>query len=511
MKHLIHLSLTTWIIDGMVMYDNIVKLSKEGNEVHIFYCDETIPVCFSNPCSEKLICKWCRWYRKVMNKQLPKNVIIHSCKNYYDDQIKDLIKDIYFDYNSIEEIKKISYKGVQIGYGALSTYVSQTRNINPLIDARFKEFFNGYLKAECILVEILSKMLKEINPDVVSLFNGRFFENRPVYEYSKNLGFQVRCYETNRPFGVKNGVESIYFENNLPHNITQGKLLMEKNWSDSLLSDNDKRKISDSFFNKRRSGEVAGDISYTADQIQGLLPNNWDKQKNNIVIFNSSEDEFFALGDEYDNNNFLYKNQIDAIRSTLELFKRDNTVHFYLRVHPNLKKVKYRYHLDLYNLSNKYMNLTVISANQKVSSYALLENADKIIVFGSTIGIEAVYWSKPVILLNQSFYSLFDICYIPKNEEELKKMITDKLELKDRFPAIKYGFFVMNNEKAEPIENFSTKCTTIKGKYFFFKFKPIRYSTIYLAVIKILTLLKNNIFFRNKRIPTREHNEKIFE
>lgn len=502
-----HLSLPTWIIDGMIMYDNIIKLSKEGNEVHIFYCDGITPVCFSNPCSEKLICKWCHWYRVTMNKQLPKNVFIHSYKDYYDDKIKDSLKDIYFNFNSIEEIKNIKYKGVQVGYGALSTYVSQTRNINPLINSEFKSFFNNYLKTECALIEILDKILKEVNPDVVSLFNGRFFENRPVYEYSKSLGYEVRCYENNRPFGVKNGVESIFFKNNIPHNILRGKELIEENWLNSLLSDYDKKRISDTFFNNRRMGEIAGDVSYTSDQIQGLLPKNWDNKKRNIVIFNSSEDEFFALGDEYDDNNFLYKNQLDGIRGILELFKEDNNIHFYLRIHPNLKKVKYKYHLDLYELSSTYKNITVIPADKKISSYTLLDSADKIISFGSTIGVEAVYWSKPVILLNQSFYSLFDICYIPSSKEDLKKMIINKLELKDRLPAIKYGFFVMNNEKAEPINNFSTKCTIIKGKYFFFKFKPIRYSTVYLAIIKIFLLLKNKIFFKNKKIiPKKENN-----
>ncbi|MCS2656231.1 hypothetical protein NXV26_10165 [Bacteroides fragilis] len=158
---------------------------------------------------------------------------------------------------------------------------------------------------------------------------------------------------------------------------------------------------------KRRNGIIAGDKVYIENQIKGKLPIDWDDTKRNIAIFNSSEDEFIAVDRDFDNLS-LYKSQIDGIRGILEHYKENQTVHFYLRVHPNLKNVHYQYHLLLYDLSLKYPNITVIGADSDISTYDIMDNAEKVIVFGSTMGLESSYWGKPVILLSGQFLLLYE-------------------------------------------------------------------------------------------------------
>jgi hypothetical protein len=75
-----------------------------------------------------------------------------------------------------------------------------------------------------------------------------------------------------------------------------------------------------------------------------------------------------------------------------------------------------------------------------VSTYSLLEVAEKIITVGSTVGVEAVYFKKPSILLGPSSYRFLDVCYVPKNDDELRAMLKDSLEKKSAFPAIQFGF-----------------------------------------------------------------------
>lgn len=487
------------------MYDTALKLHQRGDEVHLFYCTGVPAVCWANPCQNKSICRWCNWYRNKMAAPLPSGIRIHNFNQYYDKSLSVKVDNIFLDYNSVEEIKELKYKGVQIGCGALSTYVSQTRNLNPLIDDDFKRFFNVYLRAECLLVEILARALEEIKPDLVSLYNGRFFETRPIYDYSKNTGHLVRCYENTRPLGIKKGMGVIFFDNCLPHNMKFNKEFIEKNWHDSPLSEDEKERIAKSFFENRRAGKRAGDIVYTANQTVGLLPKNWDDKKRNIVIFNTAEDEFMAIGDEY-NWLSLFPSQLEGIKNIFELFKEDNSFCFYLRVHPSLKGIKYRYHLELYDLEKQYKNVKIIPPGSKVSSYILLDKAEKVIVFGSTIGVEAAYWEKPVVLLAEAFYSNLDLCYAPNSIPELKEIILAKIKPKDNLPALKYGFFIMKDIREDPIANFNIKATIIKKKYFFFRYRPIRYSTVYLAIIKIFLIIINKIYPRSKnKIPIKEN------
>jgi len=504
-KHLIQLSFSSWVIDNFVMYDTAVKLQKAGHEVHLFYCTGQPSVCWTNPCQKKIICRWCNLHRKKMHNSLPVGIKIHSFSDYYDQPLGEMVNTLTFKYNNLEEIKKIKYKEVQIGYGALSTYISQTRNLDPLIDQVFKNFFDAYLRAECLLVEILARALEKIKPDYVSLYNGRFFETRPAYDYAKKLGYTVRCYENIRPLGLEKGISSIYFENCLPHNIKFNKEFIENNWRDSTLTDSEKEKIGRSFFENRRGGKRAGDKVYTLNQNAGKLPENWDEKKRNIVIFNSSEDEFVAVGDEYSGLS-LFPSQIVGLKKILELFKEQKDFYFYLRIHPNLKGIKYKYHLDLYKLEEQYNNIKVIPPESKISSYTLLDAAEKIIVFGSTIGVEAAYWGKSVILLAETFYSYLDLCYLPSSIESLQEMILMEPQAKNSLSATKYGFFVMKDKRGEPITEFDIGAKVIRKKYFFFKYRPIRYSTVYLAIIKIFLIVLNKIYPQRKNaIPTKEN------
>ena len=55
----------------------------------------------------------------------------------------------------------------------------------------------------------------------------------------------------------------------------------------------------------------------------------------------------------------------------------------------------YKYHTDLLKLGEKYPNMTVIPGGSSLSTYALIDRADVVVVWGSTTGAEAVYHGKP--------------------------------------------------------------------------------------------------------------------
>ena len=117
-----------------------------------------------------------------------------------------------------------------------------------------------------------------------------------------------------------------------------------------------------------------------------------------------------------------------------------------MRIHPNLAQVEFAYHTALYDLPKLYKNLTVIAATAPCSTYDLLDAAEKVIVFGSTMGVEAAYWGKPTILLAGAFYHELDVCYAPKTPEEIYPLIECKdLPPKARDGAIKYGYYILNH------------------------------------------------------------------
>jgi hypothetical protein len=66
---------------------------------------------------------------------------------------------------------------------------------------------------------------------------------------------------------------------------------------------------------------------------------------------------------------------------------------------------------------------------------------DKIITFGSTIGVEAAYWGKPSILLGRAHYEDLNCCYILQTYDVLFEMIERPLFSKPKMNAIMYGYW----------------------------------------------------------------------
>ena len=442
MVQLLHLSHPSWIGDNVFMLDTAQQAYDLCNDtVKILTCDSTVDICVSNPRADRAVCTWCKNYRKKLIRRLPKDIEILRYGDYYLPDNKLIVDSLTFDYDSVEMIKKLTYKNVKIGYGAFSSYVSLTRNLYPRIDSAFKRYFNLYLKAECILTELMGNVLNRVRPDVVSLYNGRHFETRPVFDLAKSMGYTVRCYE-NVKF-AKRSASYYYYENELPHNIRSIGNSVRKAWDDANLAESEKSAIGASFFINRRTSRFAGDTIYTRTQKYGALPEGFEVSKRNIVIFPSSEDEFTSIDSEYDDNN-IFTSQYHGVKEILERFKDNTDFHFYLRIHPNLKNVRYKYHTSLIGLGRLYDNVTVIGAGEETSSYSLLDNSEKILVFGTTMGIEACYWGKPVILLRNAFFNYLDVCYRPKSAEEVFSLVSARdLPAKDKINALKYGFHRM--------------------------------------------------------------------
>ena len=418
-----------------ILYDEAIRYSKEGHEVYWVYNNCELDICTANLTHNSFSCETChKWARKGL-KLLPQSVRLINIKDYWDNS-----KTFQFDYASAQEIKKITYKGVNVGYAVMASYISMTRNLSPLINSESKPYFDKLIATSCRLTDALEKIIEEIKPDRVCFFNSRFFEWRPPYDLARNRGIETISYERTNDVGQLNCKQ--YFVNATPHNILNLQKISDEMWENAILSEEEKVEIGKSFFERRRNSLPAGDKVYTGGQLKGQLPVDWDSTKKNIVIFNSSEDEYASIGDEYDALS-LFPTQYKGIRYIAELLENKEDYHLYLRIHPNLSRINYRYHTELLKLSDEYKNITVIAGKDTVSSYDLMDAADKVVVFGSTIGMEAAYWGKPVILLAGAAYYYTDLCYIPKLKEELISLLQKKLTPKGNYDAIKWGFYVM--------------------------------------------------------------------
>ena len=425
-----------------IQIEKAIEYVNKGYDVIFCYCAGVMNACSANPYKNKALCKLCQIGFKAGIKQLPKSVKVVKLKRN-----KNSVKHQFIPFNSVSEIKSYKYKGVDVGFSCLSVYITISRNPKPIMTDCFLSGINKAIENAKQLVDASEDVISKETPDLIVFFNGRFYDTKPFLDLS--LKHKIHFIVTENVGGVRANQEYriVVFDNHSPHSSQVSYDCCLQSWDKAKRPIEERKLIGVDFFEKRRSGKQAGDLAYTALQIKDKLPDSFNAKKKNIVVFTSSEDEYSAISSEIDNY-FLFESQFDAIKYMAEQINDDN-YHFIVRIHPNMLGLDVEYHKKLYRLRG-YSNVTVIAPEETVSSYALIDAAYNIVVFGSTVGVESLFWGKSVVLLGYATYYNWGVCSIPHNSEEVIQMIkTPKTYPGAKEIAIKYGYYIMENSLAK--------------------------------------------------------------
>jgi hypothetical protein len=259
---------------------------------------------------------------------------------------------------------------------------------------------------------------------------------RPLLNIAQNIGVDCNNLEFN---GFRN--QAFNFKDHLPIDRKYLSKRMILNWN---YNKNKIRLVKNFLNHKINNQSLFHSKQFTFQQKKGLLPSNWNNKNFNIVFFASSDDENITGGKEYYFQ--IYKTQIEAIlkiyNSLKDLDKPEKPV-FWLRLHPRMDGINWPYLRDIKNLKKKYPNMNVVESKSLVSSYALLKKCDFVISPLSTLSIDALYFNKPVVNLIKSSFSELNGSYIPKNHNDLIKIIISNNKPKSSIASFKFDLFYL--------------------------------------------------------------------
>ena len=419
-----------------VVIDDILDAQEKGDEVYWTYCHTALSSCWVNPDGFNCICNFC--HRLYCEYQRVYGTNIHMIP-IQKPSIKH-VREVP-DFKNADELKNLTYRNVEIGNSILSMYYTSTRDLDLTRFTEFHDFAIPLIGEIYDLIDTAYNLLKQIAPDIIIIHNGRLYENRLFYDIAKATGIRFKAIETVGGHGEP--YAKISYQNELPHNINMWDRMIKALWENSPETKEEKCKIASSFYEKRRKGELVVDVKvYVAEQVKGLLPKNFDSNKRNIAIYTSSQDELAALGRDT-NSCQLFPNQSETVQYIFT--HSPSNIHYYLRIHPNLKGINYKDHLELYKFAS-LPNVTVIPPESKISSYALIDACEKVISFGSSVGVEASYWGKPSILIGHSAYEGLDACYVVTKKEDIVPLIKKFLSPKSKLGSLMYAYFLLDRK-----------------------------------------------------------------
>lgn len=393
-----------------------------GYNVTFISCMGGLVTCPNNLKHRKLKCLSCTSRLYAGYKWLGKDrAALKRMYNLSSEQQMVIDKMILQPLNCWNDLRAIQIEEDDVGEAAFSEFVTHLRETHPDFNKQNVDFAKLLLKNALIVHFSIRKHLLEEKPDKLILFNGRISAYRPALRVGVSLGIDTKVFEVGRSFNTY-----IFTNKTYPHNPINFRKKIFQAYERSILKKEDMMKIAYEWYHGREEATASDQLLFTQKQIKGFGMSDLKKElKLKVGIFVSSEDEFFAITER---ESPFYKDQNMAIAQITDDLK-DEDILFIVRAHPNLMGLNNTQTKGLLEICSSRSNIKYIPSESKISTYELIDICDAVIVFGSTVGIEAVHKGKATILMGQAIYKGFGGTIEPDSHEELIKILKESAEL----------------------------------------------------------------------------------
>jgi len=414
-------------------YEIAARELAKGNEVHVVKCNRSLIPCMNNRNARASRCEWCKstsgyGYDILKNKG---EVHVHQI-NLEQYMRHSMVSGLVPRFTTIEELKKYRIGGVEFGAGIGSFIVSFTRE--PRIDITHgtgRRLLEDLWRATAAYMLWFRDLLRAAQPSKATFFNVRISYQRVIYDICRMEGVEYEVFEVGY---CPDSFAS--FGTTTPHNREYLKGRMWEYWNDQSVADEEKEEIAEQTFLRRRGADWELTDRYRELQNVGELP----KIKGGtrlITAFTSSEDEYESVVER--NPIGIFSSHTRGIKHIADLLRGDGRSQLIIRMHPNLRRLNNSQVRLTRILAGD--NVTVLEPESPVDSYALIEKSDLVVTFGSTVGIEAVFWGKPSLMLGRAVWEDLPGIMYPKTVDQAGRYLLDDDWSVVRESALIYGYF----------------------------------------------------------------------
>lgn len=409
----------------------IIELLKQGNIITAYLCDSSFSSPMDNP----------------FNRSSIENFRLFRAK----DAIKDLdvkLKIINLE-NTPGEVPQNILTTLETGVMSSFASMLKTQSKDELNKKWMVAYENMLGSARKLYNYFIAEIQKE-QYEFVFMFNGRFGDVRPVLEATKDSGIGFGLTE------LKRTTLEVVFINELVHSIEGNTRRAISSYEKDIALAEKNAQI---FFKKKFFNKATGDPIYTIKQKRGSLPKEVQNTTKKIVaIYPTTDDEYKFIGKEWDGQ--VPEDQVNEIEKIAINLPKDKYI-LVVKMHPNQEHTAENTIKRYVDLSKKYGNIVVEKPRSRKDTYALMTKADFVVVFASTIGIEATYAGKPVVLIGDTTWGRVDAAYKVYSGEEAAKLIKKNIGPKPPKGAIIWGNYCIAYE--DDLAEFKI---TEKGNYF---------------------------------------------
>ena len=407
--------LTTW------------ALRLQGIPVAYFACNAGMSKCVlgtkrDNP-QQKPPCKSCIYQSKTLYTELPSSQIPNSQFTTshvtwftydHDAQLAFAISNL-----SLQELMAFEYESIPLGALCLPGLRWILRVYHLTDDESTRYLLREYILSAWNVAQKFSKFLDETNPRIVVVFNGQFFPEATARWVAQKRGLRVITHE------VGLNVSSAFF--------TDGEATIYPIHIPDSFEMNEKQNATlDAYLSKRFRGDfIMAGIKFWSD-IKGLDETFLAKAAQFKQIVPIFTNVIFDTSQPHANT--VFEDMFVWLDMALEVIrKHPQQTLFIIRAHPDEARVRKssRETVEDWVTRNgveKEANVIFVGPKETLSSYELIRRSKFVMVYNSTIGLEATILDTPVLCAGKARFTQYPTVFFPQTVEGVRSKMEEFLK-----------------------------------------------------------------------------------
>lgn len=388
----------------------------QGIPVVYFACDAGMSKCVlgtvrDNPYKE-MPCKSCVVQSKTLYKDVKtferSNVLTSSAQwfNYQrDEKLSKAVAGV-----SVEELMRFGWEGIPLGALCLPglRWVLRVHHLND--DESTRYLFREYILSAWNVSQKFKKFLDETNPRAVIVFNGQFFPEATARYIAQKRGIRVITHEV----GLQPA--TAYF--------TEGEATAYPIHIPDEFELNDEQNAKlDAYLAKRFQGDftMAG-VKFWAD-MKGLDESFLQKAAGFKQIVPVFTNVIFDTSQPHANT--VFEDMFDWLDLVLEEIRLHRDTLFVIRAHPDETRVRKasRETVEGWVLASGAAdepNVVFVGPRETLSSYELIQKSKFVMVYNSTIGLEASIMGAAVLCAGKARFTQYPTVFFPQTIEDVR-------------------------------------------------------------------------------------------
>ncbi len=329
-----------------------------------------------------------------------------------DARLEKQIKDL-----SLVELMEVVHNDIPLGSLVLPSLRWILRRHHLVDDEPTRHLYRQYILSAASLVAQFEALINKVHPRAVLVFNGMFYPEASARWVAQKHGLPVVSHEVGlRPFtGFFTRGDATAYPIQIPDDFELSQSQNER--LDQYLEQRFKGNFSMAGVRFWKGMQpLSDDVLKRMEGYKGLVPVFTN------VIFDTSQSHA----------NVIFPHMFAWLDAVLELIKTHPDVFFVIRAHPDEgRKGKearesvagWAESRDLANLPN----VLFVGSHETISSYELIQRARFVMVYNSTIGLEASLLGAAVLCAGKARFTQLPTAFFPQTESQYMTTATDFL------------------------------------------------------------------------------------